>query len=99
MRIRIELLPGVSEPWVGNETKRVVQDRDMPAGTTVRQALYILAGDKPEFGALLFEGGTGRWTSYGIVAVNGKVVNPESGLDTALSEGDVLRVMASIHGG
>jgi len=71
---------------------------EVSSGTTCGQALRELARREPEVGALLFTG-EGRLRDHLHVFINGRNVASLNGLETPLSEGDVVSFFPPIGGG
>ena len=93
MRVTVKLF-GEFREAVGKD--RV--DLELSSGATCGQALRRLAELEPEVGALLFTG-EGRLRDHLHVFINGRNVASLNGLETPLSEGDVVSFFPPIGGG
>ena len=71
---------------------------EVSSGATCGQALRELARREPEVGALFFTG-EGHLRDHLHVFINGRNVASLNGLETPLSEGDVVSFLPPIGGG
>jgi MoaD family protein len=68
-----------------------------PKPTTIAGLLDELEERYPEFAGLVRDGG--GFGDEAVVTVNGRHADHAAGLDTPLSDGDVVRLTTAIYGG
>jgi molybdopterin converting factor small subunit len=96
--IRLEILPWLSRSLDGEGAVRVVLDREVPEGATVRDVLDRLVREHPAFGRTLFDP-EGQVAVHVSIIVNDRLYELAGGLQAQLREGDVVRLLPAFSGG
>ncbi|MBT4498296.1 MAG: MoaD/ThiS family protein [Gemmatimonadetes bacterium] len=97
--VNIEIMPWLSRYFAAGRSGRVVMERKVDDGTTIRDLLEEIIADKREVREILFEADTGRLFGYIALVLNERFVELSGGLDTELKSGDTLRLMPGFSGG
>lgn len=99
MRVKIEVLPWLSETvGAGVAQKRVLEEK-LPEGTTLRMLLVRLHEEHSRFGRLVFDPQRDRLTGHAEIALNGAIYDLVGGLDAHLQDGDVVTFLPGLAGG
>lgn len=99
MRIRVEILPWLSELLNGNIAQKAVLEKTAPEGATLRAFLEGLQDEHERFGRMVFDRERQQLTGHAEVAVNGILYDQAGGLDAQLHEGDTVTFLPGIAGG
>jgi len=97
--VQIEVMPWLSRYLAAEGGGRVVLEREVSAGATVRDLLEEMTSQNQEFKAVVFDAETGRLAGYVGLILNGRFLELAGGLETRLKPGDVLRLMPGFSGG
>ena len=96
---KIEIMPWLSRYFAPGRYGRVVLEKEVDEGATIRDLLEEIISDNQEVRKVLFEADTGRLAGYIALVLNGRFVELSGGLDTELKPGDTLRLMPGFSGG
>ncbi len=99
MRIKVEVLPWLSEAMGGSLSEKVLLEETGMEGDSLRDLLEWLCAAHPRFGKLVFNPRTHQLTGHAEIAVNGTIYDAIGGLDTPLHEGDTVTFLPGIAGG
>lgn len=72
---------------------------ELPDGATAGDLLRDLEAEYPDLAGRLVDEDGGTTAGQTVVTLDGKNVKHLDGLDTPLSEGDVVRLVPSVYGG
>lgn len=99
-RVSIVLLPSLAETLGSEATfEEVIPDHKNKGGRTVGGLLNRLAARHYRFRQLVFNIQTRRLTGETLVFLNGRALDPDSGLKTNLHDGDTLTFIPFMEGG
>ncbi len=98
-RVRLEVMPWLSGYLVDGCSGPVILDRHVADGTKVKDLLCEIVSQKRELARVLFDGSKESLAGHVVATLNGRILELAGGLDVALQDGDVLRLMAGIVGG
>jgi molybdopterin converting factor small subunit len=96
--IRLEILPWLSRPFDGEGITRVVLERQVAEGATVRDLLDQLAAEYPAFGRTLYDP-DGRLAVHISIIVNDRLYELAGGLAAEVRAGDTVRLLPAFSGG
>ncbi len=99
MRVKIEVLPWLSELLSGSISQRVVLEETVPEDETLRALLGRLHRQHGRFGRLIYDPERQQLTGHAEIAVNGSLYDQVGGLDAPLHEGDTVTFLPGIAGG
>lgn len=90
-RVRIEIEP--------RRQGRVVLEKEMPAGATIKDIFNEVAETDKELIETAFEPQTQKLTGAVAVAVNNRLIQTLEGLDTRIADGDVIALIPLLADG
>lgn len=88
--VSLEIMPWISRYFASGGHGRLVMERKVEDGTTIRDLLEEITEDEREVREIFFETGTGRLVGYIALVLNERFVELSGGLDTELKPGDSL---------
>ncbi len=99
-KIRLEVLPALAET-LGIETtsEEVISDQESADAQLVRDLVNRLATRYQRFGQIVFDINTQKLTGRVVIFFNGRSLELVNGLETKLSDGDILTFVPLIEGG
>jgi molybdopterin converting factor small subunit len=97
--VRLEIMPGLSRYFTAERVGRVVLEREVNEGTTVRDLLEEVTSQNREFEESLFNASTGNLAVHVSLILNGKFLELSGGLEATLKPGDTIRLMLAFTGG
>jgi molybdopterin synthase sulfur carrier subunit len=98
-KIRLELLPWVSETCGFKRPGRLILEEEVEEGATTGALLRNLAAEHPALAEAIFDPSGERFSgSIGIV-LNGRLLGLHEGLETAVRDGDTVTLFPFIDGG
>ena len=97
--VRVEVMSWLRRYFDAEGSERVVMEKWVPDGMSVRELVEEIAARNRALGELLFDPETGRWTGHVSLILNGRFLELSGGLEARLRDGDVLRVMPVFAGG
>ena len=97
--VRVEVMPWLSRYFGDEGRTRIVLERELTDGETVKDLLEKLSLHSREFREVLFDPGTGRPGRYMTIVLNGRLLELAGGLETKLKHGDTIMLMAALAGG
>jgi len=97
--VRVEIMPWLSRYFNDQRSGRVVLDRDVTDGATLRDLLEEIASPNERFKAVLFDPETGSLAAHICLILNGRFLQLMGGLEAKLRPGDTVRVMPAFSGG
>ena len=98
-RVRLEIMPGLSHYLALERPGRVVLEKEVNDGATVRDLLEEISSRNPEFKETLFDAGTGNLAVHISLILNGSFLELTGGLEARLKPGDTIRLMLAFSGG
>jgi len=98
-RVRVEVMPWLSRYFGDEGRSRIVLERDLPDGDTVKDLLEMLSLHNREFRDILFHPVTGKPGRYMTIVLNGRLLELTGGLETKLKHDDTIILMAALAGG
>jgi molybdopterin converting factor small subunit len=96
--IWLEILPWLSRPFDGEGATRVVLEREVAEGVTVRDLLDQLVVEHPSFGRTLYDP-DGRVAVHISIIVNDRLYELAGGLAAEVLPGDTVRLLPAFSGG
>ena len=97
--VSVEVMPWLSRYFGTGHQGRVVLEREMPDGATVKDLLEEISSQNREFRDVLFDLRTGRPGRFMTIVLNGRLLELAGGLETKLKPGDTILLMAALAGG
>ena len=98
MLVKVEVLPWLSTAMRPEVTGRIELEHDL-RGATMGDLLAELSAADPAFASVVFDSEKGEMRYPALGVVNEKLLEFVGGLDTRLSEGDRITLMAAYTGG
>ena len=99
VRVRVEVLPGLSYVFAGKESEPATFDEEAEEGSTVGDVIRKLASQYQAFGDVIFDGRPDMLSGQVTVVFNGRLLEALNGLDTRIRDGDVIRLFPVVAGG
>ncbi|HEY8477302.1 MAG TPA: MoaD/ThiS family protein [Chloroflexota bacterium] len=99
VRVEVEVLSYLVEPFDRRVGERHVVHLDLPPGAVLRDLLERLAEENPRFAELAFHPGTVHVQDHVNILVNDRLFETLQGLDTPLATGDRVTFLPSFAGG
>ena len=97
--VRLEIMPWLSRYFAAERPGRVILEREVSDGATVRDLLEEIASQNEEFKEVLFDARSQRLAGHISLILNGRFLELAGGLETQLMPGDTLRLMPGFSGG
>lgn len=97
--IKIEVLSWMARAFGQQESGRVILDHPVEEGETVGQLFQRLTQEYDRFGELVYDAKSGRLRDQVNVVINDRMLALAKGLDTPLTDGDVLVLIPAYAGG
>ena len=98
-RIRLEILPWVSDVLDGQGAGHLVLEETIEEGATIGDLIRKLASEHQAFGDIIFDTKTDKLSGYVMIVLNDRIVEALKGLDTNIKDGDIIRLLPVIAGG
>lgn len=99
-KVRVEFLSWLAGTLSkDSESSEIILEAEAGEDTTVRQILGDIAVKYPRFGELIFDPRNHKLSGKVAVFWNGRHLEMVNGLDTRLTDGDVLTLLPAIEGG
>ena len=98
-RIRLEILPWVSDVFGGQGAGQLVLEETIEEGTTIGGLLRKLASEHQTFGDIIFDTETDKLSGDVMIVLNDRVVEALKGMDTSIEDGDIIKLLPVIAGG
>lgn len=99
VRVRLEVLPGLSDTLGGKRSGPAVFDKETEEGTTVGDVIRKLAAEHQAFGEIIFDTKTDKLSGQVAIVLNERLLEALKGLDTNIKDGDIIRFFPVIAGG
>ena len=97
--MRLEIMPGLSHYFSVERSGRLILEREVIEGATVRDLLEEIASRNREFKEALFDARTGKLAVHISLILNGSFLELSGGLEARLKPGDTIRLMLAFSGG
>ena len=97
--VRLEVMPWLSRYFAAEHSGRVVLEREVSDGATVRDLLEEITSQNQELKEVLFDTKTGRLSGHITLILNGRFLELSGGLEAKLKPGDTIRLIPSLGGG
>ena len=98
-RIRLEILPWVSDVFGGQGSGRLVLEENIQEGATIGDLVRKLASEHQVFSDVIFDTKTDKLSGYVMIVLNDRIMEALKGLDTHIKDGDIIRLLPVIAGG
>jgi molybdopterin converting factor small subunit len=98
MRVKVAVLPWLSTMMHPEVTGRIDLEHDLQ-GETFKDLLRELCEVDPAFETIVFDRGKGQMRYPALGVVNDRLLEFAGGLDSKLSDGDEVTLMAAYTGG
>jgi molybdopterin converting factor small subunit len=98
-RVQVEVMPWLSRYFAAEGYGRVILEREVSDGATVRELLEEITTQNQEFKDVLFNTKTGKLAGHVGLILNGRFLELAGGMETQLKPGDTLRLMPGFTGG
>ena len=99
-RVRVEVVSAFAEALgVPSASEESIPGPDRVDGRSVKDLLQRLAAKYPYFGDVAFDRNTHALSDTVVIFHNGRSLDPSSGLETVLNDGDTLTFVPVIAGG
>ena len=98
-RIRLEILPWVSDIFGGQGAGQLVLEETIEEGATIGDLIRKLGSEHQAFGDIIFDTKTDKLSGYVMIVLNDRIVEALKGLDTNVKDGDTIRLLPVIAGG
>lgn len=98
-RIRLEILPWVSDFFSGQGSGRIILEKNIENGATIGSLVKKLASEHQAFGEAIFDTKADKLSGYVMIVINDRMVEALDGLDTHIKDGDIIRFLPVIAGG
>ena len=98
-KIRLELVPWVSETCGSREPGRLILDESIEEGATIGTLLRKIASEHPAFRQAVLDPSGERLSSDVSVVLNGRLLDLLGGMNTPLRDGDTVLLLPFIDGG
>jgi molybdopterin converting factor small subunit len=95
----LEVMPWLSHYLAAERSGRVILEREIDDGTTVKDLLEDIASQNQAFKEVLFDAKTGRLAGHISLILNGRFLELAGGLEAKLRPGDIIRLMPGFSGG
>jgi molybdopterin converting factor small subunit len=92
-------MPGLIRYFDETSVGRLVLEREVSDGATVRDLLEEIASQNREFKEALFNTRTGNMAGHISLILNGRFLELSGGLAAKLKPGDTIRLMLAFSGG
>ena len=99
MRVRIEIVPWLTQVFDSERTGRMSWCESVDETTTVASLLDNLAGRYPGFAETVGRPETGGFAEHICVVLKGEILSLPDGLSTTLQDGDVIVLLPAFSGG
>jgi molybdopterin converting factor small subunit len=97
--VSLEIMPWLSHYLAAERSGRVILEREVDDGTTVRDLLQELTAQNQAFNEVLFDAKSGKLAGHISLILNGTFLELAGGLETQLRPGDTIRLMPGFSGG
>ncbi len=98
-RIRLEILPWVSDVFGGQGSGRLVLEENIKEGATIGDLVRKLASEHQAFSDVVFDTKTDKLSGYVMIVLNDRMVEALKGLETKIKDGDIIKLLPVISGG
>lgn len=98
-RIRLEILPWVSDVFGGQGSGRLVLEENIKEGATIGDLVRKLASEHQAFSDVIFDTKTDKLSGCVMIVLNDQSVEALKSLDTHIKDGDIIRLLPVIAGG
>lgn len=100
-KVYLEILPSSLAETLGIEGtgEEAISDKEIDGGKSIIDILNQLGAKYQRFGKIVFDINTQKLTGKVGIFFNGRALEPVSGLETKLSDGDTLTFVPVIEGG
>ena len=99
VRVRLEVLPGLSEAFGGKESGPIIFDKETGDGATVGDVIRQLAAEHQTFGDIILDTKTDKPSGHVAIVLNDRLLEVLEGLDTNVKDGDIIKLLPVIAGG
>ena len=99
-KVRLEILPWLAETLgIEGSGEKVISGQEIEGARSVRELLNRLANRYQRFSQIVFDINAQELTGQVVIFFNGRALEPVKGLETKLSDGDILTFVPFIEGG
>ena len=98
-RIRLEVLPWVSDVLDNQAVGRLVLEETIEEGATIGDLMRKLGSENQAFGDVMFDIETDKLSGNVMIVLNDWIVEALEGLETNIKDGDIIKILPVIAGG
>ena len=98
-RIRLEILPGISDAFGGQGSGHLLMQKNIEEGDTMGDLIRKLASEHKTFGDIIFDSKTNKISGFVAIVLNDRFIETQEGLDTKITDGDIVKLLRVIAGG
>ena len=98
-RIRLEILPWISDAFGSQGSGRLVLEENIKEGATIGDLVRKLASAHQAFSDIIFDTKTDKLSGCVMIVLNDRTVEALKGLDTHIKDGDIIKLLPVIAGG
>ena len=98
-KIRLEILPWLSDRLRDHGSGRLVFEEEVGEGTTIRQVLTAYAERDKTFQKFIYDTGSSQLNEFVNIIINDRFMELAQGLETELKHGDTLIFLPAFAGG
>ena len=98
-RIRLEILPGISDVLDSQGVGHLVLEETIEEGATIGDLIRKLGNEHQAFGDIIFDTKTDKLSGNVMIVLNDRIVEALKGLDTNIEDGDIIKLLPVIAGG
>ena len=99
VRVRLEILPGLTDAFDGNGLGPIVFDKEAEEGATVGNVIRKLAAEDRAFADAILDAEADKISGYVAIALNDRLLEALKGLDTNIEDGDIIKLFPVVAGG
>ncbi|MFC2071775.1 MoaD/ThiS family protein [Chloroflexota bacterium] len=99
-KVHLEVLPSLAETLgIERTSEEIISDQENEGDRSVRELLNRLGTRYQRFSRVVFDINTQKLTGRVVIFFNGHALELVNGLETKLSDGDILTFVPFIEGG
>ena len=97
--LHIEVMPWLSRYFGAERYERVILERKVSDGATIRDLLEEITSQHQASKEILFDSKTGKLAGHVSLILNGRFLELAGGMEAKLKPGDTIRLMPGFSGG
>lgn len=99
IKVRVEVVPWLTDAFGARRQGRLILEEEVAENSDVGDLIRILAAREEDFGRMIFDPGTKRFTGQISVILNDRFLESPSEWDTRLREEDTIILLPAFAGG